>query len=192
MRASSSSQRASWFGASLILISLITAIPVSIAASGCASNPAKSADSPTEKIGVYDSRAVAIAWVGTEEFKQSLDVLRKESEQAKASGDRDRAAALEKKGAAMQQRLHEQGFSTAPVDDILDHFRDQLAEIRLATGAAALVSKWDEAALAKHAGAEQLDVTEKLVDALRPNDQQRKTALEIVRIRPVPLAEARK
>jgi hypothetical protein len=192
VNASRGSHRVSWFGTSLILVSLIAVIPVSIAASGCASKPAKPADSPTERIGVYDSRAIAIAWVGTEAFKQSLDSLRKESEQAKAAGDRERAAALEKEGAAMQQRLHTQGFSTAPVDDILAHFQDQLARIRLATGATALVSKWDEAALAKHAGAEQLDVTEKLVDALHPDDQQRKTALGIVKVKPVPLAEAQK
>jgi hypothetical protein len=192
VNASSSSHRVSWLGSSLILVSLIAVIPVSIAASGCASKPAKPADSTTERIGVYDSRAVAIAWVGTEEFKQSLSALKKEAEQAKAAGDRERAAALEKEGAAMQQRLHAQGFSTAPVDDILAHFQDPLAQIRLATGAAALVSKWDEAALAQHAGAEQLDVTEQLVDALRPDDAQRKTALGIVRIRPAPLAEAQK
>jgi hypothetical protein len=190
VNASSSSHRVSWLGSSLILVSLIAVIPVSLAASGCASKPAEPAKSPTEKIGVYDSRAVAIAWVGTEAFKQSLNALKKESEQAKAAGDRERAAALEKEGAAMQERLHAQGFSTAPVDDILDHFRDQIAQIRVATGAAALVSKWDEAALAKHAGAEQLDVTEKLVDALHPNDQQRKTALGIVKTKPVPRADA--
>jgi len=190
VNASSSSHRVSWFGSSLILVALIAVIPVSLAASGCASKPAEPAKSPTEKIGVYDSRAVAIAWVGTEEFKQSLNALKKESEQAKAAGDRERAAALEKEGAAMQERLHAQGFSTAPVDDILDHFRDQIAQIRVATGAAVLVSKWDEAALAKHAGAEQLDVTEKLVDALHPNDQQRKTALGIVKTKPVPRADA--
>lgn len=192
MNASSSSHTVPWLGSSLILFSLIAVIPVSIAASGCASKPAKAADSPTERIGVYDSRAVAIAWVGTEEFKQSLNALKRESEQAKAAGDRERAAALEKEGAAMQQRLHAQGFSTAPVDDILAHFQDRLAEIRLATGAAALVSRWDEKALAQHSGAEQLDVTEKLVDALHPDDAQRKTALGIVRIRPLPLAEAQK
>jgi hypothetical protein len=190
VNASSSSHRVSWFGSSLFLVSLIAVIPVSLAASGCASKPAEPAKSPTEKIGVYDSRAVAIAWVGTEEFKQSLNALKKESEQAKAAGDRERAAALEREGAAMQERLHAQGFSTAPVDDILAHFQDQLAQIRLATGAAALVSKWDEAALAKHAGAEQLDVTEKLVDALHPDAQQRKTALGIVKSKPVPRADA--
>jgi len=192
VNASSSSHRVSWLGSSLILVSLIAVIPVSLAASGCASKPAEPAKSPTEKIGVYDSRAVAIAWVGTEAFNQSMDALRKESEKAKATGDRERAAALEKEGAAMQQRLHTQGFSTAPVDDILAHFQDQLAQIRVATGAAALVSKWDEAALAKHAGAEQLDVTEKLVDALHPNDRQRKSALEIVKSKPIPLAQAEK
>jgi len=192
VNASSSSHRVSWFGSSLILVSLIAVIPVSIAASGCASKSPEAAKSPTEKIGVYDSRAVAVAWVGTEAFTQSLNALRKEAELAKANGDRERAAALEKEGAAMQQHLHTQGFSTAPVDDILAHFQDQLAQIRLATGAAVLVSKWDEAALAKHAGAEQLDVIEKLVDAMHPNDRQRKSALEIVKSKPIPLAQAEK
>lgn len=190
MSASSSSHRASWFGMSVIVLSLVAVIPASLVASGCACKPAESAKSPTEKIGVYDSRAVAIAWVGTAEFKQTMNALKKESDQAKAAGDRERVAALEKEGAALQARLHAQGFSTAPVDDILDHYRDQLAQLRAATGAAALVSKWDEAALAKYADAERLDVTEKLVDALHPDDAQRKVALGIVTKKPIPLAQA--
>jgi hypothetical protein len=180
---------------SLVSIAMLAPIPVSFAAAGCASKPAASGESSkavTERIGVYDSRSVAIAWVGTEAFAQSLNALKKESDAAKAAGDRERSAALEKEGAAMQEKLHLQGFSTAPVDDILAHFQERIAELRVKTGATTLVSKWDAAGLAQHAGAEQVDVTEQLVDAMHPNDKQRKTALEIVRIRPLPLADAKK
>ncbi len=193
--ASVSSHRVSWLGSSLVLVSLVAVIPLALAANGCASKPAAAGEplkAVSERIGVYDSRSVAIAWVGTEAFNQALGALRKESEAAKAAGDRERAAALEKEGVAMQEKLHLQGFSTAPVDDILAHFQERIAELRVRTGVATLVSKWDAAGLAQHAGAEQLDVTEQLVDAMHPTDKQRKTALEIVHLKPMPLADAKK
>src|SRR5262249_48815318 len=178
----SSNHRSFFRAALLVALPLVSAIPA------CASKPVAPPKENAEKIGVYDSRAVAIAWVGTEELNRSLDALRKEADQARVAGDRERAAALNRDGAAMQERLHLQGFSTASVDDILARIQDRLPEIEAKTGTSLLVSKWDEAALAQHVGAERVDVTEPLVDALRPNDLQRTRALGIVKTKPIPLA----
>ncbi|NQT94653.1 MAG: hypothetical protein HQ559_17995 [Lentisphaerae bacterium] len=148
------------------------------------------------RVGVYDSRAIAIAFVGSEVYKatdgKALADLKAEYDKAKAEGDQDRMAELEAKGKAQQALLHKQGFSTAPVDGMLAHIKNQMAGIAEDAGVEAIVSKWDKEALAKHQGAELVDVTMPLVDAFKPNDRQRKSAIGIQEHPPISLKEAEK
>lgn len=53
------------------------------------------------------------------------------------------------------------------------------------------MSKWDEAELEKHAGYEQVDVTLKLVDAFPPSERARKNAMEIQKLKPVPIEKTK-
>ena len=145
-----------------------------------------------ERIGVYDSRSVAVAYAGTAAFNTWLSSLKEQYAKAKASGDTALAAKLEAQGKGQQTLMHKQGFSTAPVDNILDTIKDQLPGIREKAGVTVLVSKWDKDTLAKHPGAAQVDVTVALVDALKPNDRQRKSAIEIQKDTPIPLEQAAK
>lgn len=142
-----------------------------------------------EKIGIYDSRSIAVAYVGTEFFKSWLEDLGKRHEAAEAAGDEELAAKVAGEGPAMQERMHRQGFSTAPVDNILEHIKDKIPGIMESHGVTALVSKWDEQGLAAHGSAEQVDLTMELVKALGTNEQQAKSAREIMKIEPVPLEE---
>ena len=50
-----------------------------------------------------------------------------------------------------------------------------------------LISKWNKQALAKHKLAEQVDITMLLVEAFKPNQKQKKSAIEIQKQKPVPL-----
>ena len=76
------------------------------------------------------------------------------------------------RGRALQQSAHRQAFSTAPVDDLLEQIAEALPAIRRDAGVTALVSIWDAAGLARHAGAERVDVTAALVDAFQPTARQ--------------------
>ena len=152
------------------------------------------AETPTEsvtRIGVYDSRAIAVAFVGSEAFKTAMAALEAEHKAATDAGDEQRVAALEAQGAAQQERLHRQGFAAAPVDDILEHLADQLPAIKAGASVETIVSKWDQAALSKHPTAERVDVTMMLVDALAPTDQQRERAIEIQKVDPAPVETAK-
>ncbi len=147
-------------------------------------------------IGVYDSRSVAIAFVGSKVYEATAGKELAEKmaayEKAKAAGDEDQLAELEAWGKAQQQRLHKQGFSTAPVADILKHIDDKLPQIAKAAGVDRLISKWDEQALAGHPSARRVDVTESLIDAFEPNERQRNAALGIRKHRPLSLDKAEK
>lgn len=148
------------------------------------------------RVGVYDSRAIVVAFVGSPAYKaadgKKLTEMMAEHERAKADGNQNRVAELEAQGKAQQVLLHKQGFSTAPVDEILKHIKDQIPEIAKAAGVGPIVSKWDKEALAKYKSAELVDVTMALVDAFKPNDRQRKSAIEIQKHDPIPLEKAGK
>ena len=123
---------------------------VMVALTGCTQQPA-GVDPIAEtngRIGVYDSRAVAIAFAGSEAFEKWLTALRAEHDKAKAAGDDKRVAELAAKGKNRQALAHKQAFSTAPVDEILEHITDGLPAIKAKAGVTAIVSKWDADTLA--------------------------------------------
>ena len=142
------------------------------------------------RIGVYDSRAVAVAFSGSPTHEAQLAELHTAFREAEETGDAAAAAQLEAEANARQAKAHAQAFSTAPVDEILALIPESLAEIQETAGVTVLVSKWDEAALKEYEGAETVDLTPALVDALHPTERQRKSAMEIQRHRPIPLEQA--
>lgn len=143
--------------------------------------PAKAA----ERIGVYDSRAVAVAFCGSAAHNLMLDERKAACDKAKVDGDQALVTELTKQGADEQKLRHMQAFSTAPVDDILAVIADELPAIEQKHEVSALVSKWDSATLAQHPGAEQIDVTPDLIDACHPTDAQRHSAAAIQKSKPI-------
>lgn len=101
---------------------------------------------PTLALGTYDSRAVAVAFVRSELFGEYLraqqEDLTRASARARAQGDESLAEALDALGPAMQERVHLQGFGTAPVDDVLALVADEVPAVAEAAGVGALVSRW--------------------------------------------------
>lgn len=146
------------------------------------------------RVGVYDSRAIMMAFVDSDAWKNSigkeLDENRAAYDKAKAKGDNKRLAELDAWGNAVQVRLHRQGFGTVPVDDILKHIKNKMPEIALAAGVGPIVSKWDTRTLAKYKSAEQVEITMALVDAFHPTKEQRQKAIDIQKEKPSFLKDA--
>ena len=65
------------------------------------------------------------------------------------------------------------------MDDLLAHIEDKLPGIMKGAGVTTLVSKWDEKGMTKYAGAEQINVTMTLADALDPIEGQREFGKEL-------------
>lgn len=135
------------------------------------------ADSGRTRIGVYDSRAVAIAYGRSAAMARSLEELRTQHEAAKKAGDRAAVKQLEARGEARQIRLHLQAFSTAPVEDCLEVVRDSLPDVARRAGVAVIVSRPDF----HDDSVELVDVTAELAALFNPDAK----TLEII-------AEARK
>ena len=150
---------------------------------------ARAQTNTTERIGIYDSRAIAVAYAGSSFQQTKMKELVSQQKQAKAAGDKREIARLEAEGRAWQAALHRQGFGTAPVDDLLTNISNALPTIQAEAKVTQLISKWNEPELKKHAGAEKIDVTMQLVDAFHPNERQRQHAIEIQTKNPAKLKE---
>ncbi len=170
---------------------IITAA-VALLGSFCAAI-AGAADKPdAERIGIYDSRAVAYAhfWSGPE--RQSRDAMIADGKAAKVAGDTVKLRALSEQIAAAQKRSHLQVFSTAPADEAMVALKDKLPAIQRELGVARLVSKWDEAALKGVAESRRVEATDRLVREFALEEKQQKTLAELRKAKPMPLAEAKR
>lgn len=157
-----------------------------LAAVGCVSCDLKS-DEPKVRVGVYDSRAVAIAFAHSDWNEKRLELKMAEMEKAKAIGDTKKNKELEEWGKAQQARLHRQGFGAAAVDDILEHIKDNLPQIAKDANVIALVSKWDKKMLKGYKSAELIDVTDLIAAQFNPNEKVLKTIEQIKKKKPIPL-----
>ncbi len=157
---------------------------VVVSLAGCVGCKDETADSRI-RVGTYDSRAVAIAYAHSEFNEVGAKIA--ELEKAKAAGDTGKIAELEAWGPAQQAKLHRQGFGTAPVDDILEHIKDNLPQIAKDANVIALVSKWDKKTLKRYKSAELIDVTDLIVAPFNPKEKQLKAIEQIKKKKPIPL-----
>jgi ABC-type Na+ efflux pump permease subunit len=145
-----------------------------------------------QRIGIYDSRAIAYAHFWSEAHQREINELVKAAKEARAAGHTERFKELDAALKKEQEQNHLQVFSTAPVDDVLAEMKDRLAEIQKEAGVARLVSKWDSKTLKEHQRAERLDVTDRLLREFNLSEKQMKVAKEIQTKPPLPLDKARK
>ena len=154
---------------------------------GAFSSASCSSDSTSDSvkpIGVYDSRALAIAYAGSPHHEQKLQGLMKKHQAAKEAGDSKTVAELEAQGQAIQKKAHQQAFGTDPVEDILATIPDEVSALKEKSGVSHLVSKWDQKSLRKHPLAQRVNLTLPLIDALSPKPEQKKRALSILKTNP--------
>ena len=137
-----------------------------------------------ERIGVYDSRAIAVAYAGSAQQVKKMKALTTLMKKARDAGDTNQITRLEVEGRAWQASLHEQGFGTAPVEDLLLEIAGDFPAIQKAAGVTRFISKWDKPELERHPRAERIDITMFLVDAFHPAATQRQRALEIQKTKP--------
>lgn len=145
-----------------------------------------------ERIGVYDSRAIAYAHFWQERQLRKRDEMAKASKEARAAGQTNRYAELMAELTQLREQSHLQVFSTAPVDNVLAEMKDRVAAVQKEAGVTRLVSKWDEETLQGLKGAEKVDVTNLLLREFTLDEKQRKMAADLCAKEPLPLKEAEK
>ena len=171
---------------------------LAVALTGCASRTANTAErqpiaeagaATGPRIGVYDSRSIAVAFAGSPRHEEQLAPAIAAMNEAKAAGD---DAAIAKAGQALregQDQMHRQGFGTAPVDEILSLYTVEIDALKAQYGLIALVSQWDDETLRAYTDVEQFDMTNELIDVIGPNDRQRSSAQSVREHKPLTEAE---
>ncbi|MFI5358208.1 MAG: hypothetical protein ACHQ4G_12825 [Opitutales bacterium] len=127
---------------------------------------------PKVRIGVYDSRAIAVAAIRSEANARRLEAL---------AAQKDKSVMK-----ALQLLNHLQGFSTAPVDEYLDEHREALPKIARDANVVAIVPK---AHHSDPAAVELVDVTDALVELFKPTDKTRDGVRELRKHKAVDMLE---
>ncbi len=171
----------------IILLTLSAAALISYAAlTGMSANADSQAQvrsqSNTElRIGTYDSRAIAIAYAHSK--YNPVGEKMKVYKQAKKNGDTKLVKECEEWGEKHQRQLHRQGFGRIPVDDLLEHVKDQLPAVAQQAGVDAIVFDCNFNA----EGVEVIDITMELAMLFDPPERALKSIKEIKNHDPVDL-----
>jgi len=95
------------------------------------------------RIGVYDSRGIAIAYCHSNFAEQRYQKWKTQSEKAEAAGDERKVQEIKEMANKQQAKQHLQGFGTAPVHEYLELVKKQIPEVAKAAGVDVIVSKWE-------------------------------------------------
>ncbi len=133
------------------------------------------ADEPAV-VATYDPRAVAIAFQGSDFYRDDLFRLMDEMQAAGAANSDHRVKAAQARTEDLLNEVEGMALGTRPVDPLLARIKDSLPAIQSGAGASALVSTFDDTALS---GRQQVDVTESLIDAFHPRAEDRARALAV-------------
>lgn len=140
----------------------------------------------TEKVGVYDSRAVAYAHFWSAEATRDRNEAMAAAKAARAAGDTAGAEAKGRALAAYQERMHQQVFGSAPATEAMGALAARLPALQRELGLARLVSKWDLKALKDVPAAQRVEVTDRLVrEFIVPTEKQQKVLDSMKTTKPV-------
>ncbi len=171
-----------------IVLAVVTLLVGSSVSVSWVENPtAKPKNEQGVRVGIFDSRAVATAYYRSALFEKELATLKAEYQKAKDAGDPLRMQALEAQGVAQQQLAHKQGFSTWPVDDILQSLQGDLPQIADTCGVDVIVSQWD--ITYQRPNVAFTDVTLALVRHWNPSTETLALIDQFEAVAPIPLAE---
>lgn len=126
------------------------------------------------RVGVYDSRGVAIAYAHSRFGSDAYDALKAQLDNAAAAGDTQAVKAIKEQAKQAQHRKHLQGFGTAPVHEYVELIKEKLPELAAACSVDVIVSKWEFDYLTPDAAVR--DITHELVALFEPNER----ALKII------------
>jgi hypothetical protein len=145
--------------------------------------PAGAEEPATVRVGVYDSRAVAVAYAASD-FNPVSEKM-KQYDAAKEAGDTKRMEEYEAWGQKHQRQLHRQGFGRVPVTDLLEHVADRLPDVARETGVDVIAFECNY----RGPHVEEVDVTRELVMLFDPSGKTLETVAEMAKVEPVDLDE---
>ena len=140
------------------------------------------------RVGVFDSRGIAIAYAQSAAFRQQMQEFRAQGEKAKASNDAKLLSELEAKAQTQQALLHLQGFSIGSVSEILANYQADVAAVAKQANVSAIVSQFELAY--QDPSVETVDVTEALVKKINDSPKMPAMLASLKTNKPLSMLEA--
>jgi len=136
-----------------------------------------------QRVGVFDSRAVAIACANSPSFNKIPAMLSERMKAAKDKGDKKEIAVIEREGMLHQVMMHEQGFGKGSVIGMIALIKDSIAALAVRENVTLVVSKWEVVYSAKNV--ELVDLTEKVTEFFQPNEKVKAWLKELPKHEPI-------
>jgi hypothetical protein len=140
------------------------------------------------RIGVFDSRGIAIAYSQSAAFQQQMREFQAQGQKAKASNDAKLLSELEAKAQTQQALLHLQGFSIGSVSEILANYQADVAAVAKQANVSAIVSQFELAY--QDPSVETVDVTEALVKKINGSPRMPAMLASLKTNKPLSMLEA--
>jgi hypothetical protein len=173
-------------GPLLILTLLMTLLSSSgLAPDAMAVSKSDRTDGSTLRVGIYESRAIALAFGRSELNMSRVRELKQKHRQAEAEGNEEAKVECETLGPRWQELLHRQVFGDAPIPDILAILEPRMAEVREASGVDLIVT----GVVATGDNIEVVDVTQEMMALFDLDEDSIKMANEIKSHPPIPWFE---
>ena len=135
-----------------------------------------------QRIGIFDSRSVAIAYGNSKFFKSPYPEISAGTKAAREKNDKE-IAKIEYQAKLHQAILHDQGFGKGSVNTITDLYKDRITAIARAKNLAAIVSKWE--VVYNNPDIELVDITDKIVAFFELSDKIKEGLKEVPDHEPV-------
>ena len=135
------------------------------------------------RVGVYDSRAVAICYFRSEVFSKEMKEIMTEHKKAKENKDISKEKEFEEKGQLMQRIAHDKGFGRGSVAEILAEHENGIKKIAKENNLTLIVSKWE----LNYSGddIEIVDITLLMMDLFKADENMKKMAKDLQKHDPV-------
>jgi hypothetical protein len=140
------------------------------------------------RIGVFNTRAVALAYGRSKMGMEEINKLIAEAKEAKEKGDKKKFQKLDAELRMWQDKAHWQVFSVCNIDDILAHIRPHYEEIAKKAGVIVIV----EQAVYTDKNVEVVDVTELMAEQFGPDEKTQKIMKDIMKHPPLSFEQMKK
>lgn len=149
----------------------------------------KAANSGKKKlrVGVYDSRAIRMAYTHSSFNEKFMQKKSREKKEAEEKGDKQKAQALETEMQRYALRAHKQVFSITPVTELLEKVKDKLPEVAGRSGVDMIVNKWQVDY--RNPDAQLVDVTLAMVKLFNIKPEKVKSIKALMKAKPMSEAD---
>ncbi len=116
------------------------------------------------RVGTFERKNLLVAFYGSTHFDKTMKEWRVELAQARKDGDEAKIKEIEAKGAAAQEVAHKQLAGEAPLTNILESLKGDMAKIAKMAGVQMIVEK----PLFTDGSVELVDITKQMTKCFTP------------------------